>query len=376
MSRCSVAKSPSRRLLYVYERETFTVLIMERVLEAIILAHTVWMDQYEGDIGTIVPSSFHWKAAGHVAERSGEAYNFAVFRGKCEGYVSHFKQINVNKLGASDDDRKVSGITVVWTATPRKGEARRVIGWYRNATVFRDAKKSRNPVRKSTNIFFTANSGNCVLLPIGQRDLEVPRSQDLGKGLGPGTAAIHFPGPELAKKLFSFIADYKPTVADAGVLETDINSLKKPRQPDIAKRLAVEQAAMNEVRAILAANGWSVHDRTLQSCGWDYTASKPGIPSLLIEIKGLSGPELVPELSPNEFKHLKLHQNGSPKGRYVIAIVTDALDSAKRKLHAFGFEKRGWLPFDLGRGKRISKPTHTLILTDAVAARCSLKPLV
>ena len=69
-----------------------------------------------------------------------EVCNFAEVNGTLYGYVQPpGSQIDIDRLGAQPDDDEISNITVVWTATrPTGGTA--VIGWYKNATVFR--KKS------------------------------------------------------------------------------------------------------------------------------------------------------------------------------------------------------------------------------------------
>ena len=47
------------------------------------------------------------------------------------------KRININNLGASNSDQSISGITVVWTST-RQSFGNVIVGWYRDATVFRE----------------------------------------------------------------------------------------------------------------------------------------------------------------------------------------------------------------------------------------------
>jgi hypothetical protein len=108
-----------------------------------------WMSLYEGQEGQpdkIVGGGSYVKEN----ERGGEVCNFL----KCaDGYVyGHVetwkgwtgdeqdgidRDIKIELLGASPTDPYVDGVTVMWTATDPHGGGRRVVGWYRNARVFR-----------------------------------------------------------------------------------------------------------------------------------------------------------------------------------------------------------------------------------------------
>ena len=53
--------------------------------------------------------------------------------------------------------------------------------------------------------------------------------------------------------------------------------------------------------------------------GWDIEAAS-ALGTLLIEVKGLAGPRLVIELTPNEYEMMGKH-----KERYVLFVLTSAL---------------------------------------------------
>lgn len=53
------------------------------------------------------------------------------------------RKIRIEALGGSGDH--VDGVDVVWTATDPKNGGRRVVGWYRNATVFRERQNFEKP---------------------------------------------------------------------------------------------------------------------------------------------------------------------------------------------------------------------------------------
>ena len=90
---------------------------------------------YPGD--EIIGGGSYIKIEGH----GHEVCNFAEVNGTLYGYVQPpGSQIDIDRLGAQPNDDEISNITVVWTATrPTGGTA--VIGWYKNATVFRNYQK-------------------------------------------------------------------------------------------------------------------------------------------------------------------------------------------------------------------------------------------
>ena len=86
---------------------------------------------------------------GKFVGKHAEVCNFVVGN---DGYVyghvetSHGetdRKIQLEPIGGSGES--VSGIDVVWTATHPKERGRRVVGWYRNATVFRERQKFGRP---------------------------------------------------------------------------------------------------------------------------------------------------------------------------------------------------------------------------------------
>ena len=77
--------------------------------------------------------------------KGGEVCNFAeADDGYVCGHVETMKDqidrtIRLERFGGSGDSS--SGIDVVWTATDPERGGRRVVGWYRNATVFRERQQ-------------------------------------------------------------------------------------------------------------------------------------------------------------------------------------------------------------------------------------------
>ena len=109
-----------------------------------------------------------------------EIHNFHPYRGYVYGYVAapHYS-IQLKKLGAENKDQpSVGGIDVIWTAPAPQG-GRYVVGWYRDATVFRYLKKYK---RGSYHV--KASKESCVLLPPDKRTIIINSSQLNAGGLG------------------------------------------------------------------------------------------------------------------------------------------------------------------------------------------------
>jgi hypothetical protein len=104
---------------------------------------------------------------------------------------------------------------------------------------------------------------------------------------------------------------------DFGSLPTRLNRYPQfhPYQPDPRKRIAVEDAAVQETIRHFTASGFTIRDRQSENVGWDLEAVKDS-EVILLEVKGLSGPSINVELTPNEYFHMRSHSQN-----YVICVV-------------------------------------------------------
>jgi hypothetical protein len=134
-----------------------------------------------------------------------ELFNFKEISGKYYGFVQpptggmilsnqlsggnkhKFATINISKLGANKHDERIEGITIVWVAT-HKSKGRSLVGWYKNATVYRRQQEINDNRRlfiddKGTENFasyyIVANVEDSILLPMEDRD-----KYKLPKGMG------------------------------------------------------------------------------------------------------------------------------------------------------------------------------------------------
>ena len=157
------------------------------------------MKYYKGASDKDIP----YNGGSYVAEhgRGHEEYNFEPVDfddGKtyCLGFVetkstskSKLNELHIEKISGCEllkKDEFVEGVLVVWCATTDLNETS-VVGWYKNATVFRnyEVQEFENGYIQHFNVI--AEKNNCVLLPEEQRhrhiwDAPVAKKRTYGFG--------------------------------------------------------------------------------------------------------------------------------------------------------------------------------------------------
>lgn len=209
-----------------------------------LICHIVWMPSYTGE------ATVH--AAGHDNVREegygGELFNFKPFADFCYGYVqSRSGTVNIDRLGADDDDTFLDDVTIIWTATPPRGE-RVIVGWYLGARVYRYLQvgrlKGREMQGRKVGYYVRARAEDAVLVPISQRDFRVPHH---GKGL-PGQSSVFYPEDSEADEMEVWLTSAMQYMAawrgDSPVDRIISNGSGWPSTPDAAHNAAVEAAAI------------------------------------------------------------------------------------------------------------------------------------
>lgn len=148
----------------------------------VLFCNVGWMERYDGIDGDSIQrgGSYNKDSIGH------EVCNFSNVDGKVYGYVQPTGQIKIERLGAGKNDEYITGVTVIWTAGPDSGGTA-VVGWYRNATVFREAQKIGRPtaLQKSNGLDtyrVVASAADATLLPSDSRSFMIPRAVKGGIG--------------------------------------------------------------------------------------------------------------------------------------------------------------------------------------------------
>ena len=143
---------------------------------------------------------------------------------------------------------------------------------------------------------------------------------------------------------------------------------KAPRQTDAELRRRVEQEAINHAIAYYESDvGGSHRVESVEKdgVGWDLEAFAEDGANLKIEVKGLSGKDLVVELTPNEYAKMLSPEN---RADYIIYVLPEAL-SSKPVAYIFRYDAI------LSKGKElvwVSEEGQRLWIEPIIAARLSI----
>lgn len=176
------------------------------------------MDSYRGWTSVDVPEG------GGSDPNKEEVNNFHPYGGHVYGYVAAVaRSIRIEKLGATDKKQLfVDGVDVVWTAPSIRG-GRDVVGWYRDAIVFRHLqtyKRGLYHVKASKTAY--------VLLPPNKRTLNIQRAEDKPGGFGNSNVwyADTDYGQVIRKRMTTLFRDAKRQVFDRDELEDQVDALE------------------------------------------------------------------------------------------------------------------------------------------------------
>ncbi|MEA2875562.1 MAG: hypothetical protein QOF14_758 [Hyphomicrobiales bacterium] len=318
----------------------------------LLVCHIGWMAAYEGQVGQ--PDQIVGGGAWVRKHKDGgETCNFL----KCDnGYVyGHVetvkgnldRPISIEMLGAKPNAAFVDNVDVVWTATDPKRKGRWVVGWYRDARVYRDRVQfdklpsAQHRLEKHKQSYRIRTRGaNAVAIPIKRRDVR------LGRGRGwIGQANWWFPERQSNVGIRRFL-DRVSALLDAGL---------PPIQKEASashgggwgggsnplRNAEVERRAILRVREHFA--GYDIRSVEEENLGWDLEARPNGTKKALrLEVKGLFGRDLQVGLTPREYRALVSHTEGHMP-QYRLCVVTRAL-SGKPRLVIFRYDrdKRTW----------------------------------
>ena len=146
-------------------------------MKPIIFARIADMEYYRGKTDTDIPHNGGSYIEEH--EDGGECYNFLPVtiddEKCCLGYVrlignTSLRLENIIGCSACEKEDVIDGVTVVWCATQRDGKSTRVVGFYKNATVYRYTQEvefcdDNGEVCDWQEYNFIAKKEDCVLIP-------------------------------------------------------------------------------------------------------------------------------------------------------------------------------------------------------------------
>lgn len=297
----------------------------ERMDARLLFVNIGWMVHYEGLTKTDRPVGGHGYLKKHGS--GSEAWNFRRRGTKVYGYVPGYRDINIERIGATANGQSVSGVTVVWIARNPRNKRTYIVGWFSDATVYRERRKRKQMGAENDVVEYQveARFGDATLLQVDARTFRIPTEKKPGNL---GQNPVWFGRDDAFRdKVRSYIRTGGALRQQGGL----------PRQNDPALRKEIELAAVEHARRYFASvDGGRRTVRSVEKdgVGWDLEATSTDGETLKIEVKGLSGGNLVVELTPNEYAQMR-----SPHHRtdYVVYIVTRALQQ-DRKAHIFRYD--------------------------------------
>lgn len=193
-------------------------------MDSILFLNVAHMKWYSGRTDHDVPVG----GGEYRDEDKEEVNNFNPLDGYMYGYVAagRHRSINITRLGSTDNSDSIDGIDVVWTApTPNRG--RIVVGWYRNATVYRHLQEYERGY-----YHVRAIKENCRLLPTDKRTLRIgdARSQPGGFGRNVWFAEKHY-GARVRRSVKRLMRQAEHSVFDRGELNDRTAALEPLNQP-------------------------------------------------------------------------------------------------------------------------------------------------
>ena len=260
------------------------------------------------------------------------------------GYVQPIAEtIKLKRLDKDNNGILVSCVTVVWVAThhTEKGSlSAKIVGWYRNATVFTTFQPfSTVPALQKENgisrYIIKAPANQAVLLPVDARVITIPRAQDIEGFFGQSNVWYGDAKNEDVQKFVHEITNYIEKYEKEPVLEGLKN--KQVYAKDQERKAQVEQTAIRTSIRYFEQLGYTVRSVEKDNCGWDLEADA-GKTSLRIEVKGLSGDVFNIGLTPNEYKAFAKQADD-----YRLSVVTNVLEEPKLFICRFSQEQNDWI---------------------------------
>jgi hypothetical protein len=301
-------------------------------MKRVVLFNVGWMKYYCGQ----KPSDRIINGGKYVDEHEdgGEVRNFRPLGGHCYAYARSPRggRVDIERLGAAREAACVDGVTVIFVATRPEGGSV-VTGWYDRARVWRTAQ-----IYKGRFYVAEAPERRCVLLPVDQRVLHVPRARAGQWGIGQSN--IRYADEPKARRFLNRLSRFmrSPRGFDDFDKHVHTQNAKKRRGPgrqtDPFVRAKVERAAIRHVIAHFRHNGYkSFKSVERENKGWDLEFNR-GCVRLLVEVKGCSGDASAVELTPNEYAAMC---NTAYQQAYRLAVVAHALVKSRAHVEVVRF---------------------------------------
>jgi len=311
----------------------------------IIMLNISWMKEYDGNKpGYDVP--INGGKYPRMNSKAHEEYNFTNVENYFFGHVETIRgdidsSINIQRLGAKESDDYINGVLIIWIATPAGG-GRQVIGWWKNATVFRKRqiapKNSPESKLRSGNSYITkAKIKDCVLLRPLEREKYPFNFPVHEKRYWPGQSSRYYPVIQ-AKISSTFKTYFDHLLKEIKIFTPERKTKKTKRGKGFSRkgtsalhRSKVENSAVDFITKYYQKKylPQDIVDVSKENKGWDLEVFlDESDSSLNVEAKGLSGNNPSIGLTPNEYRIFQ-----EKRTEYRLFIVTNCLSGKKN-----GFE--------------------------------------
>jgi len=298
----------------------------------IVFLKVAWMSRYQGLSGDKIISEDRFvKKMGY----GHEIFNNLAWNRRMYGYVQANDRmtIAIERLGASKEDESISNVLVVWVATRPFGGVF-VVGWYKNATVYRKwqrAPKGSNRKYKGEMFGYNVTTVQqaCTILPFDKRVIKIPK----------GTMRMAHVWYAEGTKHDGFRNRVTSFINNGGIPPRPRPRPGKRKQVDPYLRTQIEKSAITAVTRHYEILGYTVESFEKDNLGWDLEACHEHADVLLrVEVKGLSQSNICVDLTPNEYAMMQEYRDS-----YRVAVLTNAL-TRRRKLAIFSFspESKQW----------------------------------
>ena len=236
------------------------------------------MDSYRGWTSVDVPEG------GGSDPNKEEVHNFHPYGGHVYGYVAAVRHsIRIGQLGAVDSYQvSVDGVDVVWTAPSISG-GRDVVGWYKDATVFRHLQTYKRGL-----FHVKASRTAYVLLPPNKRRLNIKSARTQSGGFGNSNVwyAESDYGRKIRTRVTRLFRNIRRQVFDRNELEEQVDVLEPlDHAPEGVERPSLTKREITVVGRDPEVQRWILQsaDGRCELCGKRAPFEKPnGSPFLEI----------------------------------------------------------------------------------------------
>jgi hypothetical protein len=326
----------------------------------IVFINIGWMAEYQGPRKNDRAKGGH----GYLKEHDGhESYNFKPHRGKFLGYVPGTFDINITKFVGSKADF-VTGMSVVWCAMHPELKRHVIVGWYGNATIFRELQKG-GPWKidgRTVEHQIVADAKDVYIVPRELRTFPGPN----GPRIGFGRSVIYYGNKELWMAVPEFIRS--KGLNQAGLKSKSKSNNGPGHQMDPEKRKQIEVAAVEHAKAYYREQLQDpncVKSVEPYNLGWDLEVTLKTDEKLLVEVKGTSLPDVCAEVTVNEYEKMRAPER---RNSYVIYVVTEA-GTDNQCAHIFRYRGRNAKYGDIWR----ADDGRVLRFEERMAARLTVK---